>query len=128
MAEFDQIRVPGEKKPLTPGDKTARGCGFGCLGIIALLGVLFAVGAAMPDTPDGPNKFEAITYCEDRIETMLKAPATAEFSSRSNESNPFTVTGTVDSQNSFGALVRSSFECSVDITGDSFTVDVNYLD
>lgn len=59
----------------------------------------------------------AITACREFVTRELKAPATAKFP-RDREmavsgTNPFTVASSVDSQNSFGALIRSSFVCTV---------------
>ena len=110
------------------GDKLLRNCGIGCVGIIALFVIIFAVSASVGGDSDEPNSYEAIRYCEDKVETMLKAPASAEFSSTSTAANPFTVTGTVDSENSFGAILRANFQCTVTISGDSFTASVDYLE
>lgn len=74
-----------------------------------------------------PNRFEAIQYCEDRVREQLRAPSTAEFRSSATDTNPFRVTGTVDAQNAFGATVRNDFQCTVNITGDSFTVQIDRL-
>ena len=40
----------------------------------------------------------------------------------------WTVTGTVDAENSFGATVRSSFQCTVVITGDTARTTINKFD
>ncbi|MDU0354495.1 hypothetical protein RS130_11605 [Paraglaciecola aquimarina] len=65
--------------------------------------------------------------CVDTVRSRLKAPATAIFSSMSEsyinqkiKTYPndgvlrasWTVSGVVDSQNSFGALIRSDFSCT----------------
>jgi hypothetical protein len=58
----------------------------------------------------------------------LKAPSTAEFSgTTATGGGPWTVTGQVDSQNSFGAMIRSPFGCTVTITGESARVRVEYI-
>ncbi|MFM6963050.1 MAG: hypothetical protein ACKOWJ_02110 [Micrococcales bacterium] len=54
--------------------------------------------------------------CEALVLKGLKAPATAKFSQESLadvDSRLSQIDGVVDSQNSFGALIRSSFECQV---------------
>jgi hypothetical protein len=69
--------------------------------------------------------------CHSRVESGLKAPSTARFSStvskHDTRDNDFLVEGTVDAQNSFGATVRSSFQCVVDTSGSSPRVTLNYL-
>jgi hypothetical protein len=49
------------------------------------------------------------------VQDKLKAPSTAEFSNESvsGSGNSWNVSGSVDSQNSFGAKIRSSYTCSI---------------
>ncbi len=68
----------------------------------------------------------AYYMCQDFIEKRLAAPATAKWPS-SSEINIATLTGTgresyrvrgyVDSQNSFGALLRTNYVCDVSFMG-----------
>jgi len=62
---------------------------------------------------------------EDFIPTRLKAPATAEFSgvTVATAGETYTVTGSVDSQNSFGAQIRSSFTCVMHTSGDRWVLE-----
>ena len=62
---------------------------------------------------------------EDFIPKRLKAPATAEYSgvTVTSTGEGYTVKGSVDSQNSFGAQVRSSFTCVMHSSGDSWVLD-----
>lgn len=71
-------------------------------------------------TDEGPGDESAGAYiaCEDFVEDLLKAPSTADFSgyfgsSVSQTGNRYTVRGTVDAENSFGAAIRSNFTCTV---------------
>ena len=61
--------------------------------------------------------------CKDQVEARLKAPSTAKFSDVSVKGigGEFTVTGSVDSENSFGAMIRSEFSCDVEVDGDLTT-------
>lgn len=70
-----------------------------------------------------PTEFHAVSACEDQVDERLKAPATATYDldARVTAADTFTVTGTVDSQNSFGAQVRTSVECTV-----RFEDDISY--
>jgi hypothetical protein len=57
-----------------------------------------------------------LDLCEEAITNRLKAPATAEFSNFTKEELDGRLTavrGTVDSENGFGAMIRSSFKCHV---------------
>jgi hypothetical protein len=65
-----------------------------------------------------PDKMGAFYYAEQAVEGHLKAPSTAEFSSYNpanitQASDTFYVKSYVDSQNGFGAMVRSNFEVRV---------------
>lgn len=113
--------------------KGARNGCLGCLGVallfIAGCGVMGFISAQGSD--DGSsvtnNSYEAIAQCEARIDKLLKAPATAEYDSSASGSGngPWTVSGTVDAQNSFGATMRETFGCTVTMSGDMATTTVD---
>lgn len=72
------------------------------------------------DPDPGPD---AERVCQDFVKKRLKAPATAKFSDVNHSGGvdgEYTVTGAVDSQNSFGALIRSDFTCTVKDDGDQW--------
>jgi hypothetical protein len=57
---------------------------------------------------------QATEECEDSVKDRLKAPATAQFSeveTTPSGAESYDVAGAVDSENSFGALIRSHFTC-----------------
>ncbi len=111
---------PGERK---------RTIIWAVVGAIAILMAIIGGINACSKRPDSNanSKYEAIAQCEDRIKQLLKSPATAEFETDATGSGTWKVTGTVDSDNSFGASLRSSFQCTVVISGDSATTTVDYL-
>ena len=91
-----------------------------------VLVVLFVVAAGLvgscnhgstPAPPSGPSTFDASVMAHEFVLKRLKAPSTADFSSTTDEtieelsSAPptFRVKGWVDSQNGFGAKLRSNF-------------------
>lgn len=73
------------------------------------------------DEYDMNNEREAAAQCEARIEKLLKSPATADFASTATGSGTWTVTGTVDAENSFGATVRATYQCTVVMHEDEGT-------
>lgn len=85
--------------------------------IIGGVGVAaFAIVLALMFAGGGGNEQRDVTdACEAAVEVRLKAPSTADFDTTATESSPdrWTVSGTVDAENSFGAKVRSSFSCRV---------------
>lgn len=109
----------------TPVKKKGLGC-LGCFGIIVgvaiVLTVIFSiVGAMNANRPPSEDDVRASAQlnCEDIVKNSLKSPSTANFSNEevTGTSGQYTVTGDVDSQNSFGATLRDHFVC--DVTGTS---------
>lgn len=104
--------------------------GKGCLWWIGVLFVVIAVGYGIEvSTKDtsGSNTtstqgstsdlFLVYRYAEDAVKKDLKSPTTAEFPGRSERVNhvnylgdgEYKVNSWVDSQNSFGAIIRTNF-------------------
>lgn len=114
--------------------KPRSGCGIGCavvVGLVALsvlIGFLSSLNGGGSDDYDANNKYEAIARCEERVKALLKAPATAEFDTDARGSGTWTVSGTVDSENSFGAMLRTHFQCTVVIKGTTATTTVDFLE
>jgi hypothetical protein len=120
----------GGKVPRDGGN----GCGIGCMVFILTVVVVSIIGGLSscgktPSTNSNNTRFEAVAQCEARVSSMLKAPSTAKFDSQARSSatstSAWAVTGTVDSENSFGAMLRSNFSCTVAIHGESATVSVD---
>ena len=66
--------------------------------------------------------YDAQVACKDFVRDRLKAPSTADFTSVSHTGSAptWTVTGTVDADNSFGAKLRMTFTCVVRDDGDTW--------
>ena len=67
---------------------------------------------------------DAYQACERAVETQLVSPGSADFSGAlgsdiSENGGSYTVIGYVDSENSFGASLRSDFTCQLRETGDN---------
>ncbi|SDG21058.1 hypothetical protein [Microbacterium sp. 77mftsu3.1] len=112
--------------------KQGKGSGFwgclGCLGVVLVAVVVFGITGA--NSGGGSrDSAEAIAQCENRIERLLKSPSTARFNSSASGSGTLKVTGTVDSENGFGAMIRSSFGCTVVLNEETntATTTVDYL-
>lgn len=73
--------------------------------------------------PLAPTDFDARTQCQEWVKEKLKSPSTADFSGQVVNGGPssWTISGNVDSQNSFGATVRSSWTCDISVSGDQWT-------
>lgn len=82
--------------------------GVGVAAFVIVLALMFAGGG-------GNEQRDVTTACEQAVKARLKAPASADFDTSATESSPdrWTVSGSVDAQNSFGAKIRSSFSCRV---------------
>lgn len=63
-----------------------------------------------------PTPYEARSICEDWVRDKLKAPATAVFTDGRDSGGPnsYMITGTVDAENSFGAMLRTAWSCDIE--------------
>lgn len=75
-------------------------------------------------------KFHAYFNSQQCLKDLLKSPSTAEFPSGSEQfvtridDNTFIINSYVDSQNSFGAMLRTNFVCQVTlIDNENYTCD-----
>ena len=92
--------------------------------------ILMIVAAPEGDSsPSGDElKFGARDVCHQFVEDRLRAPATAGFENSreatiSVANGIHTVRGHVDSENGFGALIRSDYTCQVRHSGgENFTL------
>lgn len=70
------------------------------------------------------NEHHAEAACEDFVKEKLKSPASADFSGAEvaeTGEGEWTVTGTVDADNSFSAAMRGRYSCDVwTIDGDTY--------
>lgn len=106
-------------------------------GIVLVVSMLYMCsGGGAGDRDRVPSTSEMMTQarlqCRHAVKDKLKSPATADFSneteSGSGQTGTYTVTGSVDSENSFGATVRSDFTCNVRfVTGEAKTVQITTL-
>jgi hypothetical protein len=95
----------------------------GLVSLVVLVWLLSrACGGSEATHPDpGPV---ARAKCEDYVKDYLKAPATAEFSGFADTQiiaqghNKYAVIGWVDSQNSFGAELRTKYVCKTTDEGN----------
>lgn len=90
--------------------------------IPVVFGVVLLVFALLPapqDTSGPPDGNDAALICRQMVEDRLKAPSTADFSDLrySGEYPRWTVFGTVDAENSFGAKLRMNWTCVVKLDG-----------
>lgn len=95
---------------------------------IALIGVVVVGGIIWfsSSRPTEPvyDKVSAYTYCQIEVKKNLKSPDSARFSdmTASGSGGTWTARGTVRSENSFGAMVPATFECSI-IEGKKIRLD-----
>ncbi|GAA2696594.1 hypothetical protein [Actinoplanes palleronii] len=116
--------VPAEPKPSTASSNRW------AIGIVVAVVLVVGVCVARMNSNSKPSaadeQRDAQRVCEGQfVPARLKAPATAKFSGVSvyEAGGAYRVTGSVDSQNGFGALVRSAFSCTVHASGDRWVLD-----
>lgn len=119
---IDVTYTPQERPTKQPSSRGVK-IGAGIIVAVAILGCGGAIaaftsksGSGSSDTAPADRSFEAKSICETFVKKQLKAPATAKFSEESAakvSDVEYTAGGSVDSQNSFGALLRSTFACDL---------------
>ena len=86
-------------------------------------GISKPTGAPAPATSVASLAAKAVDECKARAVDLLRAPLTAEWDqpfpgkALTDDNRTFGVSGVVDSQNAFGALVRSLYSCQVVFDG-----------
>jgi len=95
--------------------------------ILAVVGLMM-IGCG-PSGPAEPDEVGAWVACQTMVKSRLKSPSTADFpadyrNSVARSGSSFTVKSFVDSQNSFGATVRTNYICEVrfDQTDESWNL------
>lgn len=86
--------------------------GWGFVALLALVIIGGLINALSRPTGPDPDQL-----CEQHMTSLLKAPSTADFggyTTRTAPSGGLMVTGHVDSQNGFGARIRTTFTCQID--------------
>lgn len=71
--------------------------------------------------PEPPSDVEVRLQCEQWVDERLKSPSTAEHSGQtvtSRGEDSWEVHGVVDSQNGFGAMVRTPWSCVIRLEDD----------
>jgi hypothetical protein len=126
----EKARLEAQARLKTEANQSkTNGIGIGCavlLGVVLLLGT---ISQFFPDkTPSAPTDFDAYIYSKKFVERQLKAPSTAKFcdydeASVSTADGSFVVTGWVDAQNSFGAMIRNGYVCKLHKAGDTWHLD-----
>ncbi|MCX6266195.1 MAG: hypothetical protein NTW16_02400 [Bacteroidetes bacterium] len=106
---------------------------FGLLSVITIMYLATSCSCSSPtqSTDNDPEvqKLNVYSVVEQYVPQQLKSPSTAEFPSYSERTNHvkslgnniFIVESWVDSQNSFGAMIRTHFHLKVVLQGDKGT-------
>lgn len=88
---------------------------------IVFFGMIFFIGKCMfsgSDEPTKPSKITARIDSERYVEKYLKSPSTADFPLGADgcvkiNDSTFFVSSYVDSQNGFGAMIRTTYSCQI---------------
>jgi hypothetical protein len=98
--------------------------------VATCLGASVAAFADEPRTPEAAAVV-AVEACHAGLRAALKTPATARFDEKPTVTRryggypwAFDVVGSVDSQNSFGALLRLPFGCHTEYVGAAWRTQI----
>lgn len=111
-----------------PKTGSARNGLIGCLALVAIAAGACGLIASYGERHTRPTGTEAEVMCESYVKDQLKSPGSAKFSeenaTEAGAGGTWVVSGAVDSQNSFGGLVRIQFTCTVKPRPDGNTWDL----
>ena len=107
------------------------------IGVVAAVITVASIAAGSGSDSESSDASPGLAFvmCKDFVKDRLKAPATATFrnfydddgevSVTGSGDGPYRVVSTVDSENGFGAKIRSRFSCTVTHTpgGDNWRLD-----
>lgn len=95
--------------------------------VLVALAIRLGIGDTASETPHPADSTDATIVCQKFVTDQLRAPSTAVFSPDSetaashigiaDKPDTWRVQGWVDSQNSFGAQIRSRYDCVATVTG-----------
>lgn len=101
--------------------------------LVIFIFLFFAFGSDDDDSssPTVANKMLAYSYAEDFVKQRLKSPSTAKFPSIFEKAdhitelgnNKYRINSWVDSQNGFGAMLRSRFSCKIIFKDEKIRVE-----
>lgn len=90
---------------------------------IAIMSALILGGCSDEEADAEQFKIAAFLHCQDAVKKRLKAPSTAKFPRYergivyANVGMRYTVNSYVDSQNGFGAMLRTNYTCELEQVG-----------
>ena len=98
--------------------------------LLAVVPLMLIVGCGSSGGVSSDQQSDrAYIACQDYVSAQLKSPGSASFPGVSSSDYPqisgsgssYEVVGVVDSENGFGAKLRSVFDCKATVTGGSWS-------
>ena len=125
---FNNMSNIKKPQPVTPGFAV-----FMCV-FFFIIFLIFKCSCSQTDEQVSDNneqisKITALTAAQEEVKARLKSPSSADFPWGSDcvtkiSDNTYVINSYVDSQNSFGAMLRTNFTCQITLTGnDNYTCD-----
>jgi len=123
---MDEARAV-ESEPTTQGESggVKPPTTFGWIALAAVTIVTIVVVVTQdPSDNTTVSPYEAEQQCKRFIDQRIKSPGSADYAlDTTGGPVTFTSTGTVDSENSFGASIRNTVTCTLRISGDTWTLE-----
>ena len=115
MSEKKVTGATPAKKPATTQQNRDGTIGCIVLVVLAVLAFTMLKSCVGGSSSKSDEEVEARIQCEDAIKSKLKTPSTAKVHRgdlRRDANDTIIITGTVDSDNSFGARLTMSYRCA----------------
>ncbi|HDK7176469.1 TPA: hypothetical protein PTV31_003079 [Clostridium botulinum] len=100
-----------------------------CLSITLCLGIFVGCGDSSGRGNESEERYKAYETAKSYVEDNLKSPTTAEFASIDEakitklKQDEYKIESYVNSENGFGAKVKSTFSCRIVVDYDKKTAD-----
>lgn len=111
-------------KPSSGSTKTIIAWLGGTFLIVAIITIGVFLGSR--EKPHVSHKDVAMRMCTTAIGLAVKSPATLQYAEKSvlagEKADTYLVVGSFDSENSFGAMLRTQFSCGVSVSQDDATL------
>lgn len=102
---------------------------LGCIVFFVIIGAVIYLFGGCDGCSNEVSTGEAQIMAKEFVKNSLKSPSTADFSNTSSQElsdKTFLVSGNVDAQNSFGAMLRNTFRVKLKYNGGEWTDSKNW--
>ena len=124
----EEARIHGLRKQWDRGRRVSLGVAAAFTALLVVILALTLGGGSEPKTLEekqAASYTDVLVLCRDAVKQQLKAPSTADFGGEAVKwsGSTATMTGVVDAENSFGAMIRTPWTCTASVDLETQTAE-----